>query len=83
MCTMKNIRSKYLIMLVWLLFATNFAKAQSNLVLFISSSGDYIGQGQTYITENQGDFNVSGTPATITISAFGFGFTFAGPGDGP
>jgi parallel beta-helix repeat protein len=80
---MKNIRSGYFIVLVWLLFATSFAKAQSNLVLLVSQSGDYIGQGQTYVTENQSDFNVSGTLATITISAFGFGFTFAGPGDVP
>ena len=69
--------------LACLLFAPSFAKAQSNLVLLVSQTGDYIGQGQTYVTENQGNFNVSGTPATITISAFGFGFTFAGPGNGP
>src|ERR1035438_185120 len=63
-----------------ILFAANVANCQSNLVLFISAPGDYIGGGHTYVTEVQSGFSVSGTPATITVSAFGFYFTFAGPG---
>ena len=63
-----------------IVFAANVANCQSNLVLFISAPGDYIGGGHTYVTEVQSGFSVSGTPATITVSAFGFYFTFAGPG---
>lgn len=63
-----------------LLLATLTVRAQSNLVLFVSSPGDYIGQGKTYVTDNPTNFTVSGSPATITISAFGFSFRFDGPG---
>lgn len=63
-----------------LLLATLTVRAQSNLVLFISSPGDFIGQGKTYVTDNPANFTVSGSPATITISAFGFSFRFDGPG---
>ncbi len=55
-------------------------RAQSNLVLFISQPGDYIGQGQTYVTTNQADFSFSGTPALITVGAFGYTFWIGGPG---
>ena len=34
-----------------MLFVANVASGQSNLVLLISQSGDYIGQGQTYVTK--------------------------------
>src|ERR1035441_1295981 len=61
-------------------FAANVANCQSNLVLFISAPGDYIGGGHTYVTEDQSGFSVSGTPATIAVDAFGFYFSFAGPG---
>jgi hypothetical protein len=63
-----------------LLLAARFACAQSNMVLFISQSGDYIGQGRTYATTNTGDFSISGGPTLITVGAFGFDFYFAGPG---
>ncbi|MEI9864728.1 MAG: right-handed parallel beta-helix repeat-containing protein [Limisphaerales bacterium] len=76
-------RLPFFCLIAGMLFATSFAQAQSNLVLLISSPGDYVGQGQTYVTENPDGFSVSGTPAIITINAFGFGFTFAGPGNTP
>ena len=65
---------------VGMLFAAGVACAQSNLVLFISSPGDYIGQGQTYVTTNLSDFSFSGTPALITVGAFGYTFWIGGPG---
>src|ERR1017187_7491214 len=61
-----------------MLFVANVANCQSNLVLFISSPGDYIGQGQTYVTENLSDFSVAESSGTITVSAFGFNFNFSG-----
>jgi parallel beta-helix repeat protein len=61
-------------------FVARVANCQSNLVLFISSPGDYIGQGQTYVTEDPAAFSVSGTPALITVSAFGYNFWIGGPG---
>jgi hypothetical protein len=64
-----------------LLIAAGSANAQSNLVLFISSPGDYIGQGQTYVTTNYADFSFSGTATGISVGAFGYGFTFV-PGTG-
>jgi hypothetical protein len=62
---------------VWL--ATGLTYGQSNLVLFISWPGDFVGQGRVYFTEDPSQFSVSGTSA----SAFGFGFVFAGPGGAP
>jgi parallel beta-helix repeat protein len=59
------------------------ASAQTNLALLVSSSGDYIGAGQTYVTTNQGDIGISGTPSTLTFSAFGFSIFFSGPGGAP
>lgn len=56
------------------------ASAQSNLVLFISSPGDYIGQGQTYVTTNQANFSFSGSASLIQVGAFGFNFSIEGPG---
>lgn len=64
-----------------LFLAAGSTKAQSNLVLFISSPGDYIGQGQTYVTTNSADFSFSGTATGISVGAFGYGFTFV-PGTG-
>jgi len=63
-----------------LLLSIRVATAQSNLVLFISQSGDYIGQGLTYVTTNTAEFSFSGTPALVTVSAFGYGFYIGGPG---
>lgn len=56
------------------------AKGQSNLVLLVSQPGDYIGQGQTYVTTNSANFSVGGTAATISGSAFGYSIQFDGPG---
>jgi hypothetical protein len=63
-----------------MLFTTGIARAQSNLVLFVSDPGDYIGQGLTYTTTNSADFTFSGTLPFVQASAFGYGFTFTGPG---
>src|SRR5690349_12739873 len=62
------------------LFAAVAASAQSNLVLFISSPGDYIGGGQTYVATNQGSFSFSGSASFIQVGAFGFNFWIQGPG---
>jgi parallel beta-helix repeat protein len=64
----------------WLL-STGAVRAQSNLLLFISQPGDYIGQGQTHVTTNTADFSFSGTGGSIGAEAFGYGFTFT-PGTG-
>jgi hypothetical protein len=57
------------------------ACAQSNLVLLVSSPGDFVGQGETYTTTNTTDFSISSSsPSLITVSAFGFIFSFGGPG---
>jgi len=55
------------------------AHAQSNLVLFISQPGDYIGGGQTYITTNTSDFSFSSSPNLVTVAAFGYTFWIGGP----
>jgi len=69
----------WLLIVCWL-FATGSAWAQSNLVLFISQPGDYIGQGQTYVTTNTADFSFSGSPNLVTVGAFGYTFWIGGPG---
>lgn len=56
------------------------AKGQSNMVLLVSQPGDYIGQGQTYVTTNSANFSVGGTAGTISASAFGYTMQFDGPG---
>jgi len=61
-------------------FSAQLACAQSNLVTLISQPGDYVGGGQTYVTTNQSDIGLSGTPATITVTAFGYNIYFSGPG---
>jgi parallel beta-helix repeat protein len=62
------------------LLVSTTAWAQSNMVLLISPTGEYVGQGQTYYTTNEADITSSWTPATVTISALGFTNTFAAPG---
>src|SRR5436190_1811699 len=57
------------------------AQGQSNMVLFISAPGDYIGQGQTYATTDTNAFSFSGTVGGLSVGAFGYGFTFV-PGTG-
>ena len=54
------------------------ARGQSDLILFASSPGDYIGGGQTYQTFDTSSF--SGSGGAVTASAFGFGFGFVAPG---
>jgi hypothetical protein len=63
-----------------MLFIANVANCQSNLVLLISQSGDYIGQGQTYVTTNPVDFSVSSDVWGLDIGAFGFDIWAEGPG---
>jgi hypothetical protein len=62
-----------------LLVSTAVLQAQSNLVLFVSSPGDYIGGGQTYVTDNPDEFIVSGSTSPIMVEAFGFYYRFGGP----
>ncbi len=54
--------------------------AQTNLALLISQPGDYIGQGQTYVTTNEASISLSGSAATVTVGAFGFSMAFDAPG---
>jgi parallel beta-helix repeat protein len=63
-----------------MLFAANIANGQSNLVLLVSQSGDYIGQGQTYVTTNLSDFSVDTDVWGLYIGAFGFDILADGPG---
>ena len=63
-----------------MLFVANIANCQSNLVLLVSQSGDYIGQGQTYVTTNPADFSVSSDVWGLDIGAFGFDIWAEGPG---
>jgi parallel beta-helix repeat protein len=63
-----------------LLLTTEALYAQSNLVMFLSQPGDYIGQGQANVTTNQSGFSVSGTPAQFVVGAFGYSAYFSGPG---
>src|SRR5260370_16858338 len=53
--------------------------AQSNLVLLVSQSGDYIGGGNVYVTTNPASFTFSGNPTFVGISAFGFWIQFTPP----
>ena len=69
-----------LAMVIVLLLATLTVHAQSSMVLFISSPGDYIGGGQTYITEDPTQISIIGTPSHFTVAAFGLSFDFGGPG---
>jgi hypothetical protein len=65
------------------LLATSVVQAQSNLVLLVSQPGDYIGQGQTYLTTNVANFGASlnsfGSQKYIQVTAFGFILQFGGP----
>jgi parallel beta-helix repeat protein len=53
---------------------------QSNLVMLISPTGDYVGQGQSHVTTNPADFSVSGNLTTVSVSAFGYTINLDGPG---
>jgi hypothetical protein len=54
--------------------------AQSNMVLIVSPSAEFIGQGQTNYTTNPGAIAISGTAAAVTVTSLGFTSTMAGPG---
>ena len=68
-----------LFIVVGALLCPGFVRGQSNLVMLVSSPGDFIGQGRIYLTEDPSQFSISGT----AIDAFGFEFVFAGPGGAP
>jgi parallel beta-helix repeat protein len=74
-------RNLWLSACLWSGLAT--ASAQTNLALLISSAGDHIGAGQTYVTTNQADIGIAGTATVPTFSAFGFSIYFSGPGGAP
>src|SRR5256885_1236719 len=62
------------------LLASAVVWAQPTVVRLISLPGEYIGQGQTYSTDNEADINVSLTPTNVTFGAIGFIITLAAPG---
>lgn len=74
--TMRFLRSFFALLM---LPAAPIAYSQSNFVMFISSPGDYIGEGQTYVTANPADFAISGPASLIRVDALGFYGFFAGP----
>jgi len=53
--------------------------AQTNLALLVSQPGDYIGDGQTYITTNLPDGTISGTPIELSFWVFDYLIYFSGP----
>jgi hypothetical protein len=63
-----------------MLFVANVANCQSNLVLLVSQSGDWVGQGQTYVTTNPADFSISYDVWGLDTGAFGFDIWADGPG---
>lgn len=75
-----SVTTRFLWLFASLFLAIGRTQAQSNLVLYVSQPGDYIGQGQTYVTTNTAEFGVSGPPSAISVGAFGFGFYFVGQG---
>jgi hypothetical protein len=64
-----------------MLFVARVASCESNLVLFMSSSGDYIGQGRAYLTEDTNQISVS--EPWVWFGAFGFNFVFSSPNGAP
>jgi parallel beta-helix repeat protein len=48
------------------------------MALLVSQTGDWIGQGNTYVTTNPASFSFSGNPSFLGISAFGFWIQFTG-----
>ena len=77
---MNNYLSRLSLAVAFVISAAS-ALGQSNMVLFISGPGDWVGQGQTYATTDTNAFSFSGNPNGISVGAFGFGFTFV-PGTG-
>lgn len=81
---MRGLPSRFLLLvtLVFYLSLCLLARvgfAQSNLVLLVSQSGDYIGGGNVYVTTNPASFTFSGSPTFVGISAFGFWIQFTPP----
>jgi hypothetical protein len=74
-------RLVYLILAFAWLSGSGLIHAQSNLVLFISTPGDYIGQGQTFITTNSAEFGArfEYSPSRLLVTAFGYLMTFFSP----
>src|SRR5947209_9744587 len=62
-----------------LMFLSLRAHGQSNLVQLVSQPGDWIGQGNTYVTTNKANFTFSGSAASIYITAFGYYIFFSAP----
>jgi hypothetical protein len=62
-----------------LLLFTMFGRTQSNMVSLISSPGDFVGQGKTYITADTNAFSIIGDTSMIIVSAFGFDFYISSP----
>ncbi len=58
-------------------------RAQSNVVLLVSSPGDYIGQGNVYVTTNPASFTFYSYPSYLGISAFGYWIQFSPPYGAP
>jgi hypothetical protein len=52
---------------------------RSNLVSFISTNFEYIGQGRTYVTTNEAEFTVYASAQHIEVYAFGFSVRFDPP----
>jgi len=53
--------------------AQSVAPAQSNLVLLVSQTGDYIGSGGSYASTNLDDFSAGGVGGyAVFVSAFGY-----------
>ena len=77
-------RSLFVCILGGALACATAGHAQSNLVLLISSPGEYLAQGQTLDTTNTVDFSVgfNGPPPVpaVLVGAFGFSMFFHAPG---
>lgn len=60
--------------------APNVGAAEQNLLYFSSSPGDYIGQGQTFLTTDPATFSVGGTREGLSVSTpWGYGMSFVPP----
>jgi hypothetical protein len=59
-------RSDFYCILASVLPFSGIAQGQSNLVLFISSPGEYLGAGQTYYTTNPAAIGVNIYPAPLS-----------------
>src|SRR5437660_11101160 len=82
---MRGLPSRFLLLLPTFVFYLSLCLmarlgfAQSNLVLLVSQSGDYIGGGNVYVTTNPASFTFSGSPTFVGISASGSWIQFTLP----